>query len=169
MSLEAWRKGTYPIRLAEYARSVNDTLEYYGGMNQGKGGIKMDEINNKNIPNQNTSGAFDEEDIKQNKTMAGLAYILFFLPLIVCKDSKFGRYHANQGLILLILSVIGYIALSIVTTILATITWRLFGLISLLYSVFGLFILVLAVYGLVNGLNGKVKELPVIGKYRIIK
>ena len=119
--------------------------------------------------NENNTGAFEEEDIKQNKTMAGLAYILFFLPLIVCKDSKFGRFHANQGLLLLILSVIGYVAISIVTTILATITWRLFAFISLLYSLYGLFILVLAVYGLVNGFNGKAKELPVIGKFRIIQ
>ena len=112
---------------------------------------------------------FDAEDIKQNKTMAGLAYILFFIPLIACKDSKFGRFHANQGLLLLILSIVGYVGISIVTTILATITWRLFGFISLLYSVYGLFILALALFGLINGLNGKAKELPIIGKFRIIQ
>lgn len=132
----------------------------------------MEDMNEKKLQEvitENTKDVFDEEDIRQNKTMAGLAYILFFLPLIVCKESKFGRFHANQGLLLLILSAIGYIAISIVTTILATITWRLFGFISLLYSVFGLLILALAVYGLVNGLNGKAKELPIIGKYRIIR
>ncbi len=129
----------------------------------------MDEMNDKRTADPaDAAEIYDEEDIKQNKTMAGLAYILFFLPLIVCKDSRFGRFHANQGLLLLILSVAGYIAISAVTTILATITWRLFGFISLLYSLYGLFILAIAIYGLVNGLNGKVKELPVIGKYRII-
>jgi uncharacterized membrane protein len=130
----------------------------------------MEDMNNKNAAESSEAAEiFEEEDIRQNKTMAGLAYILFFLPLIVCKDSKFGRFHANQGLLLLILSVAGYIAISIVTTILATITWRLFGFISLLYSLFGLFILAIAIYGLVNGLNGKAKELPIIGKYRIIR
>ncbi|MDD3168607.1 MAG: hypothetical protein PHC91_03965 [Eubacteriales bacterium] len=130
----------------------------------------MDEMNDKKRVNSAESAEiYEEEDIKQNKTMAGLAYILFFLPLIVCKDSRFGRFHANQGLLLLILSVAGYIAISIVTTILATITWRLFGFIALLYSIYGLFILAIAIYGLVNGLNGKAKELPVIGKYRIIQ
>jgi len=130
----------------------------------------MDEMNDKKAADSaEIAEIFDEEDIRQNKTMAGLAYILFFLPLIVCKDSRFGRFHANQGLLLLILSVTGYIAISIVTAILATITWRLFGFISLLYSLFGLFILAIAIYGLVNGLNGKAKELPVIGKYRIIR
>lgn len=119
--------------------------------------------------NENNTKTFEEEDIKQNKTMAGLAYILFFIPLIACKDSKFGRFHANQGLLLLILSVLGYVVISVLTTILATITWRLFAFISLLYSLYGLFILALAIYGLVNGLNGKAKELPVIGKFRIIQ
>ena len=130
----------------------------------------MDEMNDKKAPDSSEiEGFYEEDDIKQNKTMAGLAYILFFLPLIVCKDSRFGRFHANQGLLLLILSVAGYIVISVLTTVLATITWRLFGFISLLYSLYGFFILALAVYGLVNGLNGKVKELPLIGKYRIIR
>ena len=126
----------------------------------------MEELHEDNV---NSTENFDAEDIKQNKTIAGLAYILFFLPLIVCKDSKFGRFHANQGLLLFILSVAGYIAISIITTVLATITWRLFGLISILYSLFGLCILALAIYGLVNGLNGNAKQLPIIGKYSIIK
>ena len=112
---------------------------------------------------------YEADDIQQNKTMAGLAYILFFLPLIVCKDSKFGRFHANQGLLLLILSVASYIALSIIATIIAIISWRLFGIVSLLYGLCGLAILGLAIYGLVNGLNGKVKELPIIRKFRIIQ
>lgn len=130
----------------------------------------MEEMNDKKSANSaEAEELFDNEDIQQNKTMAGLAYILFFLPLIVCKDSRFGRFHSNQGLLLLILSVVGYILISLLTTVLATITWRLFGFISLIYSLYGLFILAVAIYGLVNGLNGKAKELPVIGKYRIIK
>jgi uncharacterized membrane protein len=130
----------------------------------------MEEMNDKKSANSaEAEELFDDEDIKQNKTMAGLAYILFFLPLIVCKDSRFGRFHANQGLLLLLLSVAGYIVISVLTTVLATITWRLFGFISLLYSLYGLFILAIAIYGLVNGINGKAKELPIIGKYRIIK
>jgi hypothetical protein len=50
---------------------------------------------------QTTEGSaipvFDQADIEKNKTMAGLAYLLFFLPLVACPDSPFGRFHANQG------------------------------------------------------------------------
>lgn len=119
--------------------------------------------------NQSISAdSFEEEDIKQNKTMAALAYILFFIPLIACKDSRFGRFHSNQGLLLLILGVIGYVIVSLISAIITAVTWRLFGVITLLYSFYGLLILALAIYGLVNGLNGKAKELPLIGKYRLI-
>lgn len=101
---------------------------------------------------------FDPADIEQNKTMAGLAYFLFFLPLVACPQSRFGRFHANQGLVLLILSVGGSIILSIIPII----GW-------ILLFVFPIFIVVLGIKGLLNGLNGRVKELPIIGKFRIIK
>jgi len=101
---------------------------------------------------------FEPEDIEKNKTMAGLAYFLFFLPLVVCPDSRFGKYHANQGLILFLFYVIGAFAL----TIIPIIGW-------FLLPFFALFALILAIIGLLNGLNGRAKELPLIGKYRLIK
>ncbi|WHH60928.1 hypothetical protein [Petroclostridium sp. X23] len=102
--------------------------------------------------------AFDPEDIAKNKTMAGLAYLIFFLPLIVCPQSKFARFHANQGLLLLILGFAGNIVLSMIPII----GW-------LLMPIFAIFILVLGVMGLINGLNGKVKELPLIGKFKLLQ
>ncbi len=109
-------------------------------------------------PDQNATPVFDPEDIEKNKVVSALAYIIFFLPLIVCPDSPFGKFHANQGLVLLIVGVVGGIVL---------------GLIPILGWIIGIFfsiaIAVLAILGLVNTLNGKAKELPVIGKFTIIK
>ena len=45
---------------------------------------------------------FSDQDIRENKLKAGLGYLVFFLPLVLCKDSKLGRHCANQGLLLLI-------------------------------------------------------------------
>ncbi|NMA02221.1 MAG: hypothetical protein GX923_06625 [Clostridia bacterium] len=101
---------------------------------------------------------FDPADIEKNKTMAGLAYLIFFLPLIVCPDSKYGKFHANQGLLLLITSIVGTVVLSIIPII---------GWVLLLF--YPLVILVLGIMGLVNGFSGKAKPLPIIGKYTIIK
>lgn len=100
----------------------------------------------------------DPGDVEQNKTMAGLAYLLFFLPLVVCPDSTFGRFHANQSLILLIFGLVGSTVLSIIPIL----GW-------VLLPFFALGVLILAILGLINGLGGKVKELPIIGKFRLLK
>lgn len=101
--------------------------------------------------------AYSPEDIQANKVWAGLAYFLFFLPLIICPESRFARYHANQGLVLLIVSALGSIVLAIIPII---------G--RLLSPIFGVAVLVLAIMGLVNGLNGQAKELPLIGRWQIL-
>ncbi len=113
-----------------------------------------------NINNQTAEGAipiFDAGDVEKNKTMAGLAYFIFFLPLIACPDSSYGRFHANQALILFILGFAGSIILSMIPII----GW-------VLLPIFALGILVLVIMGLVNGFGGKGKELPIIGKFRLL-
>lgn len=107
---------------------------------------------------ENDNEGFDPEDIEKNKTMAGLSYIIFFLPLLVCPDSKYGKFHANQALILLITSIAGNIILGFIPVI----GW-------LLLPVYAAAMLVMGIIGLVNGFGGKVKQLPLIGKYTIIK
>ena len=99
--------------------------------------------------------------------MAALAYIIFFLPLVVCPDSPYGRFHANQGLLVLILGVGGGIALAILGVLLALI--RLWFLSSLLSIVFSLGMLALVIVGIINAVNGQAKPLPVIGKFTLLK
>jgi len=68
----------------------------------------MDEQNQKEIiPNQ-TSPFFDPKDIEENKGVAALSYlfILFLIPLLTRKNSKFSQAHAKQGLILCIMEII---------------------------------------------------------------
>ena len=101
---------------------------------------------------------FDSEDIEKNKVMAGLAYFIFFIPLIAAQGSDFGKFHANQGLILLIVGVVGNIVLGFIPII----GW-------LLLPVFSLAVFIFAILGLVNALNGKATELPIIGGYEILK
>lgn len=110
-------------------------------------------------PSQKTGGAtHTPEDIEKNKTMAGLAYLLFFLPLVACPESRYARFHANQGLLLLITGVAGSIILGIIPIV----GW-------ILMPIFGLGILALGIIGLLNGFGGKAKELPVVGRFNILK
>lgn len=96
--------------------------------------------------------------MEKNKTMAGLAYFIFFLPLLTAPESKFAKFHANQGLLLFILVVGGNFVLGMIPIL----GW-------LLMIPFGILSLVLGIMGLMNGFNGKAKELPLIGKFRIIQ
>lgn len=113
------------------------------------------------------------EDIKQNKTMAILAYFLFFLPLLAAKESLFARYHANQGLVLLI----AYVAIGIVQSILnailfAAMTFGSFGalgIVSLIFTLAYLGLAALGIIGIINAAQGKTKPMPIIGGITIIR
>ena len=97
-------------------------------------------------------------DIEKNKVVAALAYIIFFLPLMVCPESPFGKFHANQGLVLLIVGIAGSIVLGFIPII----GW-------IILPLFSLFLLIIGIIGLVGALNGKAKELPLMGKFKILK
>ncbi len=117
-----------------------------------------------------TTTEYDPKDIEQNKTMALLAYlgILVLIPIFAAGTSPFARYHANQGLVLCIAAILYGIAYSIFSSIILAISWRLYFLVSLIGLV-GIVFLILAVMGIINALNGKAKELPLIGKYKLLK
>ena len=106
---------------------------------------------------KDTTDQFDKDDIEKNKVMGLLAYILFFIPLLAAKDSPFARYHANQGLVLFLAAI-----LSSVILIIPILGWIIAPILSIVITV-------LAVIGIINALNGKAKELPIIGKFKILK
>ncbi len=116
------------------------------------------------------SMTFDQNDIEKNKAMAVLAYlgILVLVPIFAAKDSPFARFHANQGLILCISAIAYGILYSILSTFILFISWRLYFLVSILGFV-GIIFLVLCIIGIINAVNGQAKELPVIGKFQILK
>lgn len=124
-----------------------------------------------------TTAGYNKADIEQNKVMAILSYfgILVLVPILAAKNSPFARFHANQGLVLFV-AMIGWIIVdAILTAILRTVLWSGLGLwsiyslcstlLNLVYIVFT----VLAIIGIVNALNGRAKELPFIGKYKLLK
>ncbi|MCI7571236.1 MAG: zinc-ribbon domain-containing protein [Clostridiales bacterium] len=136
------------------------------GSEQNDFASKVQNLNN----TADTTTAFDAQDIQNNKAMAILAYlsILVLIPLFAAKESKFARFHTNQGLILAIAEIIFSIAYSIISSILYAISWRL-GFIATIISICSIVFLILAIIGIVNAADGKAKELPIIGKYKIIQ
>lgn len=112
------------------------------------------------------SGADCDAEV-QKKLLLSLAYvfgILFFLPLIVYPDDAEARFHANQSLLLLLVTVVGEVVFGILTLIPAV------GIVfSILCGVFGFLILACCIYAIVCICRGDKGELPVIGRIRLIK
>ncbi|SEO81213.1 Uncharacterized membrane protein [Amphibacillus marinus] len=105
-----------------------------------------------------TERVADEQDFHQNKVMAILAYLLFFIPLIAAKDSVFAKYHANQGLILFIYQALIWT----LTQIIPIFGW---AVISPIGNLIGLAFLII---GMLNANKGLMKPLPIIGGFNII-
>ncbi len=115
-------------------------------------------------------------DANDNKAMGILAYFcaLVFIPMFAAKNSKFARFHTVQGFNLFLLWVASWIVFGLLSLIRAktyvwgvpvyTTPWYITTLSSLVYVGIG----VLAIIGIVNAAQGKKKELPIIGKLRIL-
>ena len=69
-------------------------------------------VNDKNIVGKNKKPKYPQststkEDVKAGKGVAWLAYILFFIPLLFKGKNPFVRWHANEGLELNLLDILG--------------------------------------------------------------
>ena len=91
----------------------------------------------------------DPQDVEKNKGITYLSYLglLFLVPMLANKESKFAQFHAKQGLILTIGWFIG------------SFLYFLVGLGFLVHIA----ILVFSIMGLVNVSKGEMKELPIVG------
>ena len=122
--------------------------------------------NQNNFDSTDFTNEFDPMDIQTNKTISGLAYVLFFLPLLAAPNSKFGKFHANQSLIVFLFLV----ALGVISGLLgAILPYHLFRILKIVFKLGDLAAVAFIIIGLVTALNGKAKELPLIGTIRIIK
>ncbi len=97
---------------------------------------------------------YDKNDISSNKIFACLAEIpvLFWLPLCACPGSRFARFHANNGLIMLIASVVSGV-LSFVPVIGGLLTWVASTLLFIIWLL-----------ATVSAVTGTAKELVLLGK-----
>ena len=91
----------------------------------------------------------------KNIGMAVLAYlgILVIIPLLVSKDDQFVKFHAKQGIVLLIIWIVSRFILVV----------PFFGVMLMPLISLGCFILV--IIGIINAVGGQTKELPVVGQF----
>ena len=138
-------------------------------------GAKISGLNN----TTDTTGTFDAQDIAGNKGMAVLAYlgILWLIPFFGKKESPYAQYHCKQGFNLLLIG-IAYSVVSAILNALIKTPHYIYGVyygsytpgwLSTILWLISIPICILAILGIVNAVNGKAKELPIIGKWKILK
>lgn len=108
-----------------------------GGMNQSSGGTPAPSGDNTNM------------------LMGILAYLgpLVIVSYITAKDKPFVKFHIKQGLVLLVIEVAVWIV--------GMMMWQLWMILNLI----NVAALVFTVLGIVNVVQGKEKELPLIGGF----
>lgn len=98
----------------------------------------------------------------QNDRLYGVLsyiWILWIIPLVAAPKSKFARFHANQGLVLFLFSVV----YGIVGSVVPFVGW------FLIIPICALIHLVLAIMGIVNAASGQQKPLPLLGGITLLK
>lgn len=161
----------------QYQNNMNNQNNYNNQYqnsynNQYQNGFNNQYQNNYNMQSSSDfTGYFDQMDIENNKIISGLSYlgILFFLPLVAAPNSRFGKFHANQSLVLLISSVCVQILSYAFSFFYNILPWSLYKLLRSVPKLLSFVILIAFIYGLVTALMGKAKEIPVLGSIKIIK
>ncbi|MBR4433331.1 MAG: hypothetical protein IKS80_02350 [Bacteroidaceae bacterium] len=100
---------------------------------------------------------YDPADVENYRIVSLFAYLgfLFIVPLIAGKDSKYARFHTNQGIILFIFS-----------AILAFLVR--FPHVGWIFALGEVVVVIFTILGIINAVTGKARELPLIGKFRIL-
>ena len=128
---------------------------------------------NKILDTADHTAECDGADVEKNKILSLLSYIslLFLIPMFCAKDSKFARFHVNQGIVLficeLIVGLVGWV-LGLILGIIPFVGVVLGILLAVVTWVVELVFLALAILGIVNAVQGKAKELPLLGGIRVI-
>ena len=119
-----------------------------------------------------TTSYFSRSDIKSNRLMAVLSYlsVLVLIPVFAAKNSPYARFHAAQGVNLLILSVLWAIVSGIIGAIVGAIGAVVLSVLwGIVFWVITIALVLMMVIGILGALQGRARELPLIGGFRILK
>jgi uncharacterized membrane protein len=117
--------------------------------------MSMDEEQKNQIQQVVPQPSQNPKDVEDNKILAAIGYlgILCLVPLLLKKDSVYAQFHGKQGLVLLI----AWVVVNVVA-IVPFVGW--------IAAFFGnILCLAFMVVGIVNSMQGKMKELPIVGEY----
>lgn len=155
---ETVKVGAYKNKLATDTTSEKDNSS---STNLETSGNKV-VLKTKFVPTENTL---------KNKNIAWLAYLLFFIPLLINKKSPFVRHHANEGLEINLFDAIA-IVLLLIGTLTKDPSTAVNGLLIICVLIgSGLLVLttITKIYMITTTLQGKFSNAPWTWNLRIIK
>lgn len=109
-------------------------------------------------PAPQTAPAQTAAPSEHNATLMGvLAYLgpLVFIPFVLAKDVPFVKFHVKQGLVLFVLEAILWVLVEIM----------MFWILAPIVMVVNIGLLVLSIIGIINVVQNKQVEIPLLGKY----
>jgi len=101
-------------------------------------------MDSQNVPPTSTQHS-GQNDVDQNKAVAAISYlwIVSLIILLIKKDSAFAQYHAKQGFVLFIASLVA-------------------GFIPAIGPLLDLILFLVALYALITAAQGKWTKIPVV-------
>jgi uncharacterized membrane protein len=122
---------------------------------------------------KNETALFKQKDIDENCNLVLISYIpfLFFIPMIIKPCSGYLRYHGIQGLTMFL----SFVALEFFNIIMGAMFNSIFTemtgviLTVIITVLINLTVLLLISIGIANAVKGAARELPIIGKYKLLK
>lgn len=110
-----------------------------------------------------------EADIAENKALSILCYLgpLVMVSVFLMKNSKYVRFHANEGMLLLIIDIAGSILCGIAESMLDFTS--AYFIAPLLWTLYWITLVVFLLIGVVNAASGRENPLPVFGRFMFLK
>lgn len=178
----AQQQNTANEQQVNYTQQSQETQQNYNGTTSDKFKAGVNSAVNKTktffFNTADETSMQDASDVQENKILALVSYLgyFFFIPMIVKPYSRYLRFHGNQGLTLCLYLIAVSIVNAIITNIIGIAGYASIGaaivvtiinaIISFIF--YGSFLL-LAAIGIYNAVKGFARELPVIGRIRILR
>lgn len=116
---------------------------------------------------------FDNNDIERHCIIAIVSYIpfLFFVPMLIKPRSGYLRFHGIQGLTMFLVGIFLEFLNILLNAIISSVLVGIVGsvLTIIITVIINMCILLLISTGIANSVKGIARELPIIGKYKLLK
>jgi hypothetical protein len=125
----------------------------------------------KHSKNEEDKIKLDKDEVSEGRGIAWLGYLLFFIPLLINKNNRFVRIHANEGLELNIMEILGaclMLPLLLINNLTGT-TQLIVTILALMGGIILATCIITIIPMMISSIVGHYNQNPWLWKKRIIK